>query len=446
MKKIVILGAGRSAYSLINYLIQHAEDHAWEVLVGDRDLGYLNSRFPDQARLTKFEFDVMDTTQVNQAVQQSDLVISMLPARFHPQVAAPCLEFGKHLVTASYVSPEMQAMHEEAQRKGLLFLNEIGLDPGIDHLSAKKVIDDLKNAGAELIGFESFTGGLVAPESDNNCWNYKFTWNPRNVVLAGQGTALFMQSGQYKFIPYHRLFSTTKEIQVSGYGLFEGYPNRDSLKYREIYGLETIPTMLRGTLRRPGFCKSWDHFIQLGLTDDSYTLENSERMTYREFINSFLPFNRTATVEQKVAKFIGEPLESKEMDKLRWLGFFSDEAIGLPKATPAQVLQHILEKKWSLDAGDKDMIVMQHLFHYVLNGKEQKLTSSLVIIGDDVHDTAMSKGVGLPLAMATKLILTGKIQLTGVKRPTEPTIYEPILKELAEMGICFEEKGELVAV
>lgn len=445
MKRIVILGAGRSAYSLINYLTKHAEQHDWEVRVGDRDLKYLDSKFPDQKRLVKFAFDVMDNNQLEQAVVNSDLVISMLPARFHPQVATPCLAHNKHLVTASYVSPEMQAMHEEAKKKGLLFLNEIGLDPGIDHLSAKKVIDELKEAGAELLGFESFTGGLVAPESDNNPWNYKFTWNPRNVVLAGQGTALFMQSGRYKFIPYHRLFSTTKDITLEGYGTFEGYPNRDSLKYREIYDLQDIPTMLRGTLRKEGFCKSWNHFVQLGMTDDSYTLEDSETMTYREFINSFLPYNKTASVEEKVAKFIGEPIDGIELDKLRWLDLFSEQAIGLKNATPAQVLQQILEKKWSLEENDKDMIVMQHLFHYKLKGEEHRMTSSLVIIGDDVHDTAMAKGVGLPLAMATKLILTGKIKLTGVKRPTEKTIYEPILKELEEMGIRFEEREEALS-
>ena len=440
MKNIVILGAGRSAYSLINYLIKHAETHDWHVLVGDRDLDYLNNRFKDQNRLTKFQFDVADNQQVVQAVKKADLVISMLPARFHPLVAQPCLDLGRHLVTASYVSPEMQAFDKEAKEKGLLFLNEIGLDPGIDHLSAKKVIDELKDEGATLLGFESYTGGLVAPESDNNPWNYKFTWNPRNVVLAGQGTALFMQSGKYKFIPYHRLFDTTKTISIEGYGEFEVYPNRDSLKYRKVYDLESIPTMLRGTLRKVGFCKSWNHFVQLGMTDDSYQLPDSEHMTYREYVNSFLPYNPIATVEQKIAKFIGEDLQSEEMDKLRWLGIFEDTPIGIPQASPAQILQSILEKKWTLEQDDKDMIVMQHLFHYQLKGEERKITSSLVLIGDDVNDTAMSKGVGLPLAIATKLILTGKINLTGVHRPTEKVIYEPILDELEQLGIQFDEK------
>jgi saccharopine dehydrogenase (NADP+, L-glutamate forming) len=347
------------------------------------------------------------------------------------------------MLTASYVSPEMDAMDSEAKQKGITFLNEMGLDPGIDHLSAMKIIDELKAEGAEITSFASFTGGLVAPESDNNPWNYKFTWNPRNVVLAGQGTAQYIQKGQLKYIPYHRLFNTTQTIGIDGYGEFEGYPNRDSLSYRPIYGLEQIPTMLRGTLRKSGFCKSWNHFIQLGMTDDSYKLENSEEMTYRNFINTFLPYNIDKTVEQKVADFIGEPVDGAEIKKLKWLGVFEETKIGKADLSPAQALQQILEAKWTLDEEDKDMIVMQHLFEYKKGGELQKLTSSLVIMGDDTDNTAMAKGVGLPLAIGCKLILNGEIDLKGVQRPIHSSIYNPVLDELEKLEIKFVEKQEL---
>ena len=444
MNKILILGAGRSAFSLINYLIAQSEENPWQILVGDLNLDYLNAKYPDHANLQKFKFDLAKKAQLEEKIALVDVVISMLPARFHPEVAKVCLAKEKHLLTASYVSEEMKAMQQEAEAKGLLFLNEIGLDPGIDHLSAMQIIDQLKAQGAEITSFGSFTGGLIAPESDDNPWNYKFTWNPRNVVLAGQGTAQYIQKNQYKYIPYHRLFTTTQTIEIDGYGKFEGYPNRDSLKYRGVYGLENIPTMLRGTLRKHGFCKSWNHFVQLGMTDDSYQLENSESLTYRAFINTFLPFNSAKSVEQKVADFIQEPIDGTEIEKLTWLGIFEDQPIGLPNASPAQALQKLLEGKWKLADEDKDMIVMQHLFEYQLNGELHKLISSLVIIGEDADETAMAKGVGLPLAIACKLLLQGKIQARGVCRPIHKEIYEPILEELKTLGIEFKETEQAV--
>ncbi|MFT5914719.1 MAG: saccharopine dehydrogenase-like NADP-dependent oxidoreductase [Bacteroidia bacterium] len=443
MKNILILGAGRSAFSLIENLLQNAESNQWHVSICDMSLPYLNERYADNPFLTKVKFSLENDSQLSELVSKSDIVISMLPARFHQKVAKSCLQHSKNMLTASYVSPEMEAMDAEAKEKGILFLNEMGLDPGIDHLSAMKIIDELKAEGAEITSFASFTGGLVAPESDNNPWNYKFTWNPRNVVLAGKGTAQYIQKGQFKYIPYHRLFSTIQTIEIDGCGEFEGYPNRDSLSYRPIYGLERIPTMLRGTLRKPGFCKSWNHFIQLGMTDDSYKLENSEEMTYRNFINTFLPYNIDKTVEKKVADFIGESVDGVEIEKLKWLGIFEETKIGTPDLSPAQALQQILEAKWTLAETDKDMIVMQHLFEYEKGGKSHNLKSSLVIMGEDTDNTAMAKGVGLPLAIGCKLVLNGKINLKGVQRPIQPSIYEPVLEELEKLGIKFVEKEEV---
>ncbi len=335
----------------------------------------------------------------------------------------------------------MQAMDQEAKSKGLLFLNELGLDPGIDHMSAIKLIHHLKEQGAAIEGFESFTGGLIAPESDNNPWHYKFTWNPRNVILAGQGGAVkFLHNGRYKYIPYHKLFDRTEIIHIDGYGDFEGYANRDSLKYIDLYGLQGVKTMYRGTFRRPPFCKAWHVLAQIGATDDSYVMEDSENMTYRDFINTFLKYREKDSVEIKLAYYLGIDVDGDEMRLLTWAGLFEKKKIGLKRATPAQILQHLFEQKWALESGDKDMIVMWHLFNYRLNGEVHRLESAMVVLGDDQLNTAMAKTVGLPIGFAAKHILNGNIQARGVCLPLQADIYEPILQELEAFDIRFIEK------
>jgi saccharopine dehydrogenase (NADP+, L-glutamate forming) len=259
-------------------------------------------------------------------------------------------------------------------------------------------------------------------------------------VLAGQGTAQYIKQGKYKYIPYYKLFERTEQMSILDAGEFEGYANRDSLSYRKAYGLEDIPTLFRGTLRRKGFCKSWNMFVQLGMTDDTYVVKNSENMTYREFTNLFFPFNNELTVEQKFCNYLSISKNSEEFQKSEWLGIFSDSEIGIINATPAQILQKICEERWNLDSQDKDMIVMQHQFEYTLDGKMKKLNSSLLVFGDDPRYTSMAKTVGLPVAIATKLILNGGITLTGVKIPTTKDIYVPVLKELEENGINFVEE------
>jgi len=292
-----------------------------------------------------------------------------------------------------------------------------------------------------MLQFESFTGGLVAPESDDNPWNYKFAWNPRNVVLAGAGGAVkFKQEGRYKYIPYHQLFRRTEIVDLPGYGSFEGYANRDSLKYREAYGLKDIPTIYRGTFRRPGFCRAWDVFVKLGATDDSYVIEDSENMTYRQFINSFLAYNPDDSVELKLMHYMKMDHDSDVMRKLEWLDLFKEIKIGLPRATPAQILQHILEKKWTMKENDLDMIVMYHLFGYRLNGEYHALQSYMVNKGQNKLHTAMATTVGLPVGIAAKMILNGKITTPGIHTPISKEIYEPVLNELEEYGITFEER------
>ena len=412
--------------------------------MGDILLDLASERINGHENGRAIAFDVLDSQQRQKEISVADVVVSMLPPSMHMDVAKDCVELGKHMVTASYVSDEMNDLNEAAKKKGVVLLNEIGVDPGLDHLSSMDILEKIKAKGGLLTSFESFTGGLVAPESDNNPWNYKFTWNPRNVVLAGQGVVKFIQEGKYKYIPYHKVFNRIEKININGYGSFEGYANRDSLKYREVYGIDDIPTLYRGTLRRPGFCRAWDLFVQLGATDDSYTMENTEKMTHREFINSFVFYHPGDSVKLKVAYHMGIGIESDELEKLTWLGLFDDTVVGLKNATPAQILQHILEKKWTLEPDDKDMIVMMHRVFYKINGSLKRLISELVVKGDDSTYTAMAKTVGLPMAIATKHIANGVINSPGVLLPITKEIYEPTLKELSQHGIEFVEREEEV--
>ena len=442
MKNILVIGAGRSSSSLIKYLLDNAEAENWRIRVGDMDEEIALEKVNGHPRGEAFQFNALEANQRAKEVEACDFVVSMLPARFHIEVVKDCIRFHKNVITPSYVSPEMKELHEEAVSAGIIVMNEIGVDPGIDHLSAKKVLDDIKDMGGEMTCFESFTGGLIAPQSDNNPWNYKFTWNPRNVVLAGQGgAAKFIQEGKYKYIPYTKLFRRTEIINVEGRGKFEGYANRDSLKYRGIYGLENIPTIFRGTLRKVGFSRAWNVFIQLGATDDSYILEGSKDMTHRDFINSLLAYNPNDSVELKLRYYLQIEQDDVIWDKLVWLGIFDKTPLNLEKdATPAQILQQILEAKWTLAPEDKDMIVMWHKFGFRINGEDREIHSSMSYIGKDQTYTAMSDTVGLPVGICTKMILNGTIQAKGVQLPIHKEIYEPVLAELETFGIAFKEQ------
>ncbi|WP_299712087.1 saccharopine dehydrogenase family protein [uncultured Tenacibaculum sp.] len=442
MRKILIIGAGRSSSSLIKYLLDKSTSENLHITIGDISLESAESKINNHPNGTAISLDVFDDKQRIEAVKNADIVISMLPAHLHIEVAKNCLEFEKHMVTASYISNEMKALDEEVKKKGLIFMNEIGLDPGIDHMSAMQVIHKIREKDAKMLLFESFCGGLVAPESDDNLWNYKFTWNPRNVVLAGQGGAsMFIQEGTYKYIPYHKLFRRTEFLTINGSGKFEAYANRDSLKYRSIYGLEDIPTMYRGTIRKVGFSRAWNSFVQLGMTDDTYTIENSEHMSYRDFTNLFLAYSPSDSVELKFRSYLKIDQDDLMWDKFEELDLFNpNKKIGLVNATPAQILQKILMDSWTLQPEDKDMIVMHHKFGYEDKDGKHQIESSMIIKGDDQTYTAMAKTVGLPVAIATLQILNKKITTTGVQLPITKEVYEPILTELEDYGVIFVEK------
>ncbi|BDB52482.1 saccharopine dehydrogenase family protein [Flavobacterium ammonificans] len=441
MRTVLIFGAGRSASSLIQYLLAKSAEEQLHLVIADLSMELAQKKTNNHPNATPIALDILNELERQKAIQQADIVISMLPAHLHIEIAKDCILYKKNMVTASYISDEMQALDTVVKENGLLFMNEVGLDPGIDHMSAMKVIDEIKEKGGKMLLFESFCGGLVAPENDTNLWNYKFTWAPRNVVLAGQGgAAKFIQEGTYKYIPYCNVFRRTEFLEVEGFGRFEAYSNRDSLKYRTVYGLEDVLTLYRGTIRRVGFSKAWNMFVQLGMTDDSYTMDGSETMSYRQFTNSFLPYHPTDSVEIKTRLILKIDQDDIMWDKLVELDLFNpNKIVGLKEATPAQILQKILSDSWTLQEQDKDMIVMYHKFGFELNGIKSQIDSKMVSIGENQTYTAMSKTVGLPVAMTTLLILNGKINSKGVQLPIMKEVYQPILKELEEYGIVFKE-------
>ncbi|WP_439487496.1 saccharopine dehydrogenase family protein [Algoriphagus sp.] len=439
MHTILILGGGKSAIFLIDFLAKSCQSKDRRLIVADIDLDSATKKLKNQPNTQARQLDIEDAKSRQSLIRESDVVISMLPAFMHPIVAKDCLHFGVHFFSASYESGEMREMKSEIEAKGLLFLNECGLDPGIDHMSAMQIINLAKSKGEEILSFKSYCGGLLAPESEDNPWKYKFTWNPRNVVLAGQGTSRYIENGDLKFVPYHQLFNRLQTIQFPGLGDFDGYPNRDSLGYRRVYGLEKIGTMIRGTLRRSGFCKAWNIFVQLGMCDDSFQMNLPENTTLRQFLNSFLPYDPELSVEEKLGNLIPD-FDFPIWEKIQWLGLFGNDLLPHTKGSPASILQAILEKNWKLYPEDKDMIVMQHLFE--INGPDgaKEIRSSLVCVGEDSTYTAMAKTVGLPLAIAVDLFLDGKINLTGLHIPVLPEIYIPLLAELENHGIFFREE------
>ncbi len=427
MRNILILGAGKSSISLIDYLVEHAGEQQWQVTVGDVSAELALQKTKGRPNTKAIAFDLKKEAKRRLLIAKSDLVISMLPATMHITLAEDCLALKKSLITPSYISPAMQALNNKVAKSKLIFMNEIGLDPGIDHMSALQMIDKLKAEGKVITGFKSHCGGLVAPESDDNLWHYKFTWNPRNVILAGQGEGgiHYLQNGKKINLTYGELFADTLELKVKGFGKFQSYPNRDSLKYIEQYGLKGVKTMYRGTLRRPPYCQGWNTLVQLGFT-------NPEERPTEDFKQEVVGLINNAGIiaTNKIRKLMNEtgvlPLLLKAKSK---------------QIVPAELLQQSLEGKWKMRPKDKDMIVMVHEVEYLAGKKKEHLQSSLVYIGKNGEHTAMAATVGLPVGIAAKMILNGEIKRRGVLMPKYPEIYNPILAELEKYGIKFTERS-----
>ncbi len=443
MKHILVLGAGLSSATLIQFLLSEAGRCNWLITIGDKSEIHARQKANNHPNSRPLYFDVFNYEQRVNEIRKADIVISMLPSSLHHLVAQTCVALYKHLITPSYISEPMQKLDSKARMNGVLLLNELGLDPGIDHIAAMELIDNIKAGENRITAFKSYTGGLVAPDFDNNPWNYKFTWNPKNVVLAGQGVSKYIENGECKYVPYHRLFTQTEEIKVLQYGTYEAYPNRNSLQYVDLYGLHDVPTLIRGTLRRPGFCEAWNIFVQLGITDDTYKIANSENMSYRELVTAFLPGGKHQYLEKQFADFFQLKMNSEIMKKMQWLGIFSLQKSGINNASPAEMLLHLLQKKWQLYPDDKDMIVMQLQIEYVnQDGIKKRKVWSMVVEGANPIHTAMAQTVGYPVGIAVKLILEKKIELTGVQIPTRKEIYEPVMRQLNGLGIQFKDEKQ----
>ncbi len=443
MQNLLIIGAGRSATVLINYILEQARQYNFFVTVADADLSLAQQKVHGHANGRAIWLDASKPTDRKDIINRHDVIVSLLPPQMHLDVAQDCIVLGKHMVTASYVSKQVFRLGDEARQRALVFMNELGLDPGIDHMSAMQRIHQIKAKGGKITAFYSYTGGLVAPESDDNPWHYKFSWNPRNVVLAGQGPAQFLEDNKLKYIPYRRLFRQYRIVNIPNMGEFEVYANRDSLLYRDAYGLTDIKTLFRGTIRHRGFCDAWNALVRIGLTDATFPIVDSDQLTYHDLMEAFLGISQhTGSVKDRVAKMIETEPDGEIMKKLEWLGLFSKRRIKLKNATPSLILENLLLEKWALGPQEKDMVIMQHVFEYELNRKKKKLTSTLIMKGNNGSDTAMSKLVGLPLGIFVKLLLLGKISTTGVNIPTMPEVYEPVMQELAEYGVQFIEEEE----
>jgi saccharopine dehydrogenase-like NADP-dependent oxidoreductase len=439
MQHILVLGAGLSASYLIKYLLSKAPEGLFTVTVADANAETALHKIGNSTFGKAIGLDASDTAKLNSLISEHDIVLSLLPPTMHPVVARYSIANKKHFISASYVSPEMLALHTEAEQAGVLLLNECGLDPGIDHASAMKLIHDIQSRGGEITSFKSYCGGLIAPEYDDNPWHYKFTWNPRNVVLAGQATAKYLHNGQLKYITPRHIFEQTEPVSINGLGNYESYANRDSLGYIIPYGIESAHTVLRGTLRSEGYCKAWNQLVKLGLTDDTFVIDDANAYTYREWLNAFVPGNDMSKLEARVATHLAMDANSVAFQNLVWLGIFDNQPILQEKATPAQILQHLLEQKWKLKPAELDMIVMKHIVSYTLEGKTHEVSSELVVKGEDEVYTAMSKTVGMPIAIAALQLLQQNITLKGVHIPIHPQVYNPILDELKQVGINFNE-------
>jgi saccharopine dehydrogenase-like NADP-dependent oxidoreductase len=436
-RKIVLFGAGKSSSYAIEYLLQHAAELNASVTVIDQNVTHLTQIFGNHPALNPVVMDVKNNDSERKSIiQQADIVLSLLPPFLHILVAKDCLQFEKDLITASYVSEEIKALHEEAKSKNILFLCEMGLDPGIDHMSAMQIIHELKHKNCSIHSFKSHCGGLVSPENDTNPWHYKISWNPRNVVTAGAAGAQYIEDKKEVKIEYKNMFASSHTIAVDGLGELAYYPNRDSVSYQNLYELEKCNTLIRTTLRYPSFIKAWHYMVNLGLTTEQPCNIDTTTLSYKNWISTHL---ETTSLAEKFNEIFKEDTQSKDL----FLALEFDDTvinIGTNKCN-ADILQSLIEKRWAMQTDDKDMIVMQHEFDYVENETNKSLTSSIVVKGRDKIFTAMAKTVGLPMAIGAKLLLNKTIEnITGVQIPIHKEIYEPVLKELQQHGIIFNEK------
>jgi len=431
--RVLIFGAGLVTKPGVHYLATHG----FKITVASRTVSKAQALLSGLEGSKAVEFTIDDKAKLSSLVADHDLTISLLPATYHIEVAKACLANNRPMVTTSYVSHEMKALDKEARDKGLLLLNELGLDPGIDHMSAMKIIDDISERGGKILSFKSYCGGLPAPDARNTPWGYKFSWSPKGVVLAGTNPARYLKDGETINIPGEELFAHHWEVDIPNLRTFEAYPNRDSLPYQELYGLKDTETMLRGTLRYPGWCETWKKAVDFGLLSLEERDDLSE-MTYKELMAALCGEESTESIEEKVAAKLKLSRDSEPIKRWEWLGLFSEEKVP-DKPTLLDVMAHRLLEKLQYGPGERDMIVLHHEFEAEFKEGKKQITSTLIDYGDPQGNSSMSRTVSLPAAIGTRLYLEGKLQATGVRIPVDKEIYEPVLKELEQLGIECKE-------
>lgn len=440
MKRILLFGAGKSATCLIDYLVAQLQENNWYLIVCDTNIALAASKTKNAGNTEVVSINVEDASERKTLIAKSDIIISMLPPALHFLIAKDCVEFKKNLLTASYVDENIKSLDKQIADNKLLFLCEMGLDPGIDHMSAMQMINSIKNQGGKITSFISHCGGLIAPESDNNPWHYKITWNPRNIVLAGKDGAEYLKENKIEKVLYKSVFRNCPSVNIiQGYPLC-WYPNRDSMHYIDLYGLQGISTFIRTTLRHPAFCRGWNKFVNMKLTatDDFESIKNCK--TFADWLTiKTAPYFTNKDWTNYLHMYLTDPFRHEFDRQMIFLGLRSKETLPENFTCSADILQYLLETKLAIQPEDKDMIVMLHEVEYSVNGHHSKINSSLITKGEDNLKTAMAKTVGLPLGIATKLILQNMINLTGLHIPINPEIYEPILKELEDVGIQFNE-------
>lgn len=461
MKTLLILGAGQSSPLLIRYLLERAEAEGWRVVVADRDPGLASERIAGHPYGQAIELDVTRAATPGEAADgddpfaTADAVVSLLPPQLQPVLARRCLADRIPLITASYTDPRVAALDSEAKQRGVLILNEMGLDPGIDHMASRELLDRLRGEGGTVEAFESYGSGVPAPESRSNPLGYAITWNPRNVVMAANSGAQYLHRGQIRIVPWQRVFADRWTVEVDGVGTMEAYPNRDSLAYRETFGLESAHTLIRGTLRYPGFCETWHQVVRLGLPNERLQVPGLADRGFGELVEMFLPDDDSEKggdgaedIDTRLARFLGLDYDAPTMERLRWLGLFSEEPIGGHAATPAEALINLLAERLTLPPGGRDMVVLLHevTVRYPTENdadgepRRERITATLVEHGEADGITAMSRTVGLPAAVAATLVMRGELDLTGCVIPTDPRIYRPVLAALEKEGVRFQER------
>lgn len=439
MQTILVAGAGKSSTYLIHYLLTHAVKNNWNVIIADGSRAAIAEKINGSPFAEIAVIDITDKNQRQALVQRADIVVSLMPPHLHIHLAKDCLEFKKNLITSSYISDELKEMDKAVKEAGLMFMCEMGLDPGIDHMTANQIIHSTQKVAAQITSFKSYCGGLIAPECDDNPWHYKFTWNPKNIITAGLGGAKYLQNGQIVEVPYEEIFENNQQIKVDGLDALAYYPNRDSLRYLDLYDVPDIKTFMRATLRQPDFCEGWQALIKLGLTTEQDQIASYS--TYADWLKGKTNHTNQGSLKAHIAQLLGVAERNKVISMIEWLGVFEETPIPNHPQNSGAILLELLLKKWEMKPEEKDMVVMQHEVEYTHKQKQIKLISSMVIKGENKDFSAMAKTVGLPMAVLTKLVLNQKITPPkGVLIPNMSTVYKPVLAELQQLGIHFTEE------